>query len=123
MPIYQYQCDECGHLFEKLMKLSDPEPSQCPECGAQDPRRTIAKTAFQLKGSGWYVTDYKGSKPAVGASASDRDSSKTANESSGDATSGDATPGDAISGGEKTSSSPASSETSDPAPSKAQGVA
>lgn len=57
MPIYEYSCKSCGHDFEKLQKISAPTPD-CPECG-QEVAKKVSKTSFQLKGSGWYVTDYK----------------------------------------------------------------
>lgn len=79
MPIYEYQCDECGQVFEKMKKRSDPEPGECPQCGAVDPRRTISQTAFQLKGGGWYVTDYK--SPTKSSSSSESKASTTTESS------------------------------------------
>lgn len=76
MPIYEYQCDECGHLFEEMKKRSAPEPAACPKCDAPNPRRAISRTGFKLKGSGWYVTDYKTGNGAQGASG-DRPSAGT----------------------------------------------
>jgi putative FmdB family regulatory protein len=59
MPIYAYQCTTCGHSFDKLQKLSDPDPDTCPQCGAQTVRRQVTAPAFRLAGGGWYETDFK----------------------------------------------------------------
>jgi putative FmdB family regulatory protein len=65
MPIYEYQCDACGKRTEILQKLDDPPLASCPDCGAAV-RKLLSAPAFQFKGSGWYVTDYAGKKPAAG---------------------------------------------------------
>lgn len=57
MPLYEYQCDACGHRFEVIQKFSDPPREACPRCGAAV-RKLVSSPAFQFKGSGWYVTDY-----------------------------------------------------------------
>jgi putative FmdB family regulatory protein len=57
MPLYEYQCDSCGHRFETIQKFSDPPLEKCPKCGSQL-RKLIASPAFQFKGTGWYITDY-----------------------------------------------------------------
>ena len=62
MPIYEYQCDQCGHELEKLQKLSDPDPVDCPECGKPGLKRLISAAGFRLKGGGWYETDFKAGK-------------------------------------------------------------
>jgi putative FmdB family regulatory protein len=59
MPIYEFQCDRCGHVFDRLQKLSDPDPGHCPECGEPAIRRRLTAPAFRLSGSGWYETDFK----------------------------------------------------------------
>ena len=59
MPIYGFECDACGHRFDRLQKLSDPDPTNCPECKAQALRRQLTAPAFRLSGSGWYETDFK----------------------------------------------------------------
>jgi putative FmdB family regulatory protein len=72
MPIYGYQCLACGHEFELMQKMSDPTPSACPACGKPDVRKQLSAAGFQLKGSGWYATDFKGgSKKAVDKDSSD----------------------------------------------------
>jgi putative FmdB family regulatory protein len=62
MPIYAYRCASCGHAKDVLQKLSDPPLTQCPACGAQTFSKQVTAAGFQLKGSGWYVTDFKGDK-------------------------------------------------------------
>ncbi|MGE0448437.1 MAG: FmdB family zinc ribbon protein [Vicinamibacterales bacterium] len=57
MPLYEYQCDSCGHRFEVIRKFSDPPVETCPKCGSPV-RKLVASPAFQFKGSGWYITDY-----------------------------------------------------------------
>ena len=58
MPIYEYKCEKCGNLDEHLMRFSDPDPEGCSKCG--DPvHKIVSQTSFSLKGTGWYVTDYK----------------------------------------------------------------
>ena len=57
MPLYEYQCDACGHRFEVIVKFSDPPIDTCPVCGGAV-HKLISSPAFQFKGTGWYVTDY-----------------------------------------------------------------
>lgn len=64
MPIYAYRCASCGHAKDVLQKLSDPPLTQCPACGAQAFSKQVTAAGFQLKGSGWYATDFKGDKSA-----------------------------------------------------------
>jgi putative FmdB family regulatory protein len=59
MPIYAFECADCGHNFDRLQKLSDPDPSVCPECGAERVRRQLTAPQFRLAGGGWYETDFK----------------------------------------------------------------
>lgn len=59
MPIYEYQCEACGHQLEKLQKISDPRLTDCPECGEPALKKLISRAGFRLKGSGWYETDFK----------------------------------------------------------------
>ena len=69
MPIYAYLCDACGHEHDTLQKLSDPVLTICPVCHAERYRRKLTAAGFQLKGTGWYVTDFRDSgakKPASG---------------------------------------------------------
>lgn len=59
MPIYDFACTDCGHGFERLQKLSDPDPADCPSCGAAAVKRRLTAPSFRLAGSGWYETDFK----------------------------------------------------------------
>ena len=74
MPIYAYRCDSCGFQKDHLQKLSDPVLSTCPECGAASYAKQVTAAGFQLKGNGWYATDFKGgstSAPAVTPAATE----------------------------------------------------
>jgi putative FmdB family regulatory protein len=66
MPIYEYRCDACGHADEHLQKVSEAPLSVCPACGKPEYRKQLSAAGFQLKGTGWYATDFKstGKKPA-----------------------------------------------------------
>ncbi|MEZ5288605.1 MAG: FmdB family zinc ribbon protein [Vicinamibacterales bacterium] len=57
MPLYEYQCDACGHRFERIQKFSDPPVETCPTCGGQV-QKLLSSPAIQFKGTGWYITDY-----------------------------------------------------------------
>ncbi len=59
MPIYAFRCAECGHEFDRLQKMSDPDPDTCPNCGAHAVGRQITAPSFRLSGNGWYETDFK----------------------------------------------------------------
>ncbi|MEO8298928.1 MAG: FmdB family zinc ribbon protein [Burkholderiales bacterium] len=68
MPIYAYRCNACGHAKDVLQKLSDAPLTTCPACGAATFAKQVTAAGFQLKGSGWYATDFKGGgtpKPAT----------------------------------------------------------
>jgi putative FmdB family regulatory protein len=72
MPIYAYKCESCGHAKDVLQKMSDDPLSVCPACGQASFKKQLTAAGFQLKGSGWYVTDFReGSKPAATAPAAD----------------------------------------------------
>ena len=89
MPLYEYECDSCGHRFEVIQKFSDPLVDTCPKCG-KTVHKLISSPAIQFKGSGWYITDYakKDSTSATKAgnakegSTSSSDSSSSSTESS-----------------------------------------
>ena len=95
MPIYAYRCSECGHAKDVLQKMSDPVLTVCPACGAASFVKQVTAAGFQLKGSGWYVTDFKGGNaappPADGAKG-DADKGEPAKA---DAVKGEAGKGDA----------------------------
>ncbi len=59
MPIYAFRCAACGHDFDRLQKMSDPDPATCPQCGAGPVQRQLTAPSFRLSGSGWYETDFK----------------------------------------------------------------
>lgn len=79
MPIYAYKCSACGFAKDVLQKMSDAPLSECPACGASAFSKQLTAAGFQLKGSGWYVTDFRdGGKKAGGDKASDKSSEKGA---------------------------------------------
>jgi putative FmdB family regulatory protein len=92
MPIYEYRCLDCGHQFELMQKFSDPPAEACTSCSGTV-QKLISRSAFHLKGSGWYVTDYgrNGSAPGKATGKSDSESGaesgdkKSTSESSGSA--------------------------------------
>lgn len=59
MPIYEYQCADCGHRLEAIQKVSEAPLVECPECQNNSLTKLVSATSFQLKGTGWYVTDFK----------------------------------------------------------------
>lgn len=87
MPIYEYGCEDCGKTMEVLQKMSDPAPSECEYCGSTGLKKLMSQTSFQLKGDGWYITDYarKGkresgdSKPESASESSESKSSESKN--------------------------------------------
>ena len=108
MPIYAYRCESCGFDKDVLQKMSDAPLTQCPSCGADTFRKQVTAAGFQLKGSGWYVTDFRGGKSsaATGAKAggenASSEGSKPAGEGAASASSSD------TSAAAPTASSPAS---------------
>lgn len=105
MPIYAYRCEACGHAKDVLQKISDPVLTDCPACGASAFRKQLTAAGFQLKGSGWYVTDFRGGSQGQGAATKP------------DAGSGEAPKADAPA--PTTSAAPAPSPSPAPAPSPA----
>jgi putative FmdB family regulatory protein len=63
MPIYEYQCQDCGHEMEKLQRMSDDPLKDCPACNQPTLSKKISAAGFRLKGTGWYETDFKTKKP------------------------------------------------------------
>ena len=120
MPLYEYECDACGHRFEKIQKFSDPLEDTCPKCGGHV-HKLMSSPAIQFKGSGFYITDYpkgdKGSAPKSDGGKSDRAekadkpaaSADTASKSEKSGTSAD-------SGSSPASTTPSTPSTSTPAP-------
>ena len=109
MPIYEYRCLDCGHQFELMQKFSDPPAETCTSCSGTV-QKLISRSAFHLKGSGWYVTDYGRNGNANGKATGKNDSEsstessdkKSTSESSGSASTTSAST-------ESTKSAPASS--------------
>jgi putative FmdB family regulatory protein len=103
MPIYAYKCDACGHAKDVLQKMSDDPLTDCPVCGAPKFNKQLTAPGFQLKGTGWYATDFKGggaavAAPAAAAATADAVASP-APASSGDASVSASTPSPAASAG------------------------
>lgn len=88
MPIYEYQCQSCGHKLEALQKFSEAPLTECPNCSQQALQKLISAAGFQLKGTGWYATDYtnKG-KPPKSEDKSGSDSKSSTDGSSGSSSS------------------------------------
>src|SRR5690242_3866888 len=76
MPIYEYRCNVCGHQEEHLQKVSEAPLTVCPACGKPEYRKQLSAAGFQLKGTGWYATDFKGggSKKAADKKSDDKKS-------------------------------------------------
>ena len=67
MPIYAYRCEACGFAKDVLQKISDAPLTDCPECGKAEFRKQLTAAGFQLKGTGWYVTDFRGGSGGTSA--------------------------------------------------------
>lgn len=77
MPIYAYKCGSCGHAKDVLQKISDAPLTVCPACGAEAFSKQVTAAGFQLKGSGWYVTDFRGGNGGNSAPATEAKSAST----------------------------------------------
>lgn len=77
MPIYEYRCSACGMEKEFLQKVSDPVLTRCPECGKETLVKLLSAAGFQLKGSGWYATDFKGGGAKADSGTKKEDSGGT----------------------------------------------
>jgi putative FmdB family regulatory protein len=97
MPIYAYRCEECGFAKDVLQKISDEPLSVCPTCGKSSFRKQVTAAGFQLKGSGWYVTDFRGGNGGSCAAAPATEAAATP-----------ATPAPAAPAAESSASAPAS---------------
>lgn len=97
MPLYEYRCKQCGHVFEKLQSFSAPEEKVCPVCQGEV-ERLISAPAIQFKGSGWYVSDYAGKKSGP-MKASAEDSGKSGESGGESASKSEAKPASGESGG------------------------
>ena len=77
MPIYAYKCESCGFAKDVLQKMSDSPLTDCPACGAAAFKKQLTAAGFQLKGSGWYATDFKGGATSTSATAPSSDAAST----------------------------------------------
>ena len=103
MPIYEYACDDCGHKFEALQKMSDDPLKQCPACNQFSLRKLVSAPNFELKGTGWYETDFKHKKkPDAGAAGGDKSDDVT----SGDKKANDGKSSDGKSSDQKSDAQP-----------------
>jgi putative FmdB family regulatory protein len=113
MPIYAYRCSACGHAKDVLQKLSDPVLSVCPACGAATFSKQVTAAGFQLKGSGWYVTDFRdGNK---GAKAADKSADK-ASDKPAEASADKSAASPAAAAADKSAAAPAPSAPASPSP-------
>jgi putative FmdB family regulatory protein len=92
MPIYEYECQACGHRFEEWQKMADEPIKVCPKCTAPKVEKLISHTSFQLKGGGWYSDLYSSAKPS--SSSSEPSSSSSSGSSTGGASTTPAPPSD-----------------------------
>lgn len=78
MPIYAYKCESCGYAKDVLQKISDAPLTDCPQCGASSFKKQVTAASFQLKGSGWYATDFRGGdSPAQASKSADAEAAGT----------------------------------------------
>jgi putative FmdB family regulatory protein len=94
MPLYEYECEKCGHRFEMIRKFSDPPLEACPKCGSPV-RKLMSSPAIQFKGTGWYITDYAKKDQVAPAKSGEQ---KSGDQKSGDTKSGETKSGDTKSG-------------------------
>ncbi|MCX7260617.1 MAG: zinc ribbon domain-containing protein [Burkholderiales bacterium] len=112
MPIYAYKCSACGHAKDVLQKISDDLLTDCPACHAATFTKQLTAAGFQLKGSGWYATDFKGGSHAPAPAASEGGASTDGASSSGDASGGGSSGGGSSGGGSGGTSTSSSEGTS-----------
>ena len=87
MPIYEYECQKCGHRHEALQKISEDPLTDCPECNASELKKLVSAAGFRLSGNGWYETDFKSNnKKNLTKSDSDSSSAGSSGKSSKPAT-------------------------------------
>jgi len=83
MPIYEYRCQACGHELEAMQKLTDEPLKDCPACGKAELKKLISAVGFQLKGTGWYATDFKGGSAKKSDTGSDGGSDSSGSKPGG----------------------------------------
>jgi putative FmdB family regulatory protein len=117
MPIYEYKCAECSHTMELLQKVTAPPPAVCPNCGKPALVKQVTAAGFQLKGSGWYVTDFRDSGAAKKDAKKDAKTDSAADSKTDAAVAKDGATKDAAAGPSQSASPSASpSSSSSPAP-------
>jgi putative FmdB family regulatory protein len=99
MPIYAYKCGSCGHAKDVLQKIADAPLTDCPECGKPTFSKQLTAAGFQLKGSGWYATDFKGGSGGTSAPAATAGTAATASDSAVASSTDTASSSPAASGG------------------------
>jgi putative FmdB family regulatory protein len=111
LPLYEYRCKSCGHLYEKIQKVNDEPDTACPKCGGEV-MRPLTAPAFQFKGAGWYVNDY--ASKSSSSSGSEKPASESSSESKTESKT-ESKPAESKPAGESTSSSSAAASASKPA--------
>ena len=123
MPIYAYRCSHCGHAQDVLQRMSDPVLSVCPACGQATYVKQVTAAGFQLKGSGWYVTDFRSDKKAAPAADAEQAGAKGADAAAGTSGGETAAGGDAAAksgdAGKKPDAAPGPAAAPSPAPAAA----
>jgi len=109
MPLYEYECDACGHRFEHIQKFSDPRVEKCPVC-AGPVRKLVSSPAIQFKGSGWYITDYAKKEHTAAAKADAQGQTDSTEKTQKADTAGKPDKADKAEKSDKASSSASSSE-------------
>jgi putative FmdB family regulatory protein len=120
MPIYAYRCESCGHAKDVLQKMSDAPLTVCPACGADSFRKQVTAAGFQLKGSGWYVTDFRGGNTSVPPVKSDDSAAAPAKAAEGDKPAAAPAAASAGAGADSAASKPAAVASPAPAPAAAK---
>jgi putative FmdB family regulatory protein len=110
MPIYEYECQSCGHRFEEWQKMSDRPVKVCPKCKARKVEKLISHTSFQLKGGGWYSDLYASQKPTSPSAESPGAKSESAGAAKSESSDGGEKANRAKAVSDKSSSTPATSE-------------
>ena len=116
MPIYAYKCESCGHAKDVLQKMSDVPLVDCPACGAPAFKKQLTAAGFQLKGSGWYVTDFRDGKGGAGVGEKAKEGEKSKEFGSAEKNPAPA------SGGSEAAASPTKTESASPASAPAAAV-
>lgn len=106
MPIYAYRCDDCGFAKDVLQKVSDPLLTDCPSCGKSTFKKQLTAAGFQLKGTGWYVTDFRNGAGSTAAAAPSATSDSNAGDKAPAAASAAAAPAAAPAAASSTDTSP-----------------